>query len=335
MSRKKPVILTAVQPSGQLHLGNYLGAIKHWTEMLDDYECFFPIVDFHAITVSTVPSELRRGALECVAGYIACGLDPEKSRIFLQSHVIGHTELAWILGCLTQVGQLQRMTQFRDRSARIGATVGSGLLYYPVLMAADILLYNADVVPVGGDQKQHMELTRDIAEKFNRTYSDTFTLPEPYIPKVAGRVMSLQEPTKKMSKSDENRNATIFLQDPPGAIRKKIMSAVTDSDKEIRADEGKPGITNLLSIMSGVTGRSIDQLESSFAGVGYAEFKSAVAESIVALLEPIQNRYNALVQDKDALTSVLTDGEEAAQMRADAMLRKVYRKVGFLERRTI
>lgn len=331
MNESKRIVLTAVQPSGQLHLGNYLGAIKNWAVMLDDYECFFPIVDLHAITTPSKPAELRTGTLECVAGYIACGLDPKRARIFLQSRVIGHTELAWILGCLTPVGQLQRMTQFKDRAARIGSTVGSGLLYYPILMAADILLYNADVVPVGEDQKQHLELTRDIAQKFNHTYSDTFTIPDPFISKVTGRVMSLQDPLRKMSKSDQNRSATLFLQDPPKLIRKKIMSAVTDSGREIRTGEDKPGVTNLLAILSGVTGQPIPDLVSEFSGASYAEFKAVVADAVIALLEPLQEKYRALIEDREELRLVLKSGADAAQERANRMLRKVYRKVGFLE----
>jgi tryptophanyl-tRNA synthetase len=333
MSEKgKPVILTAMQPSGQLHLGNLLGAAKNWVGMLDDFTCFFPLVDLHAITVPYVPGELRKNTLDCVAQYIACGLDPAKCRIFLQSHVIGHTELAWVLGCLTPLGQLQRMTQFKDKSSRAGAAVGAGLLTYPILMAADILLYNADVVPVGEDQKQHIELTRDIAQKFNSTFSDTFKLPEPRICRTGARVMSLQEPTRKMSKSDPNGNATLFILDPPAVLRKKVMSAVTDTGREIAAGEDKAGITNLLDILSACTGRPVKALESEFSGKGYAEFKAAVADAVIAVLGPIQDRYKILAADKDGLQTVLREGAAEAQRRAYRMLAKVYRKVGFVER---
>lgn len=329
---KKPVILTAMQPSGKLHLGNLLGAAKNWVGMLDDYDCLFPVVDMHSITLPYQPAELRKNSLECVAQYIACGLDPEKCRIFLQSHVTGHTELAWVLGCLTPLGQLQRMTQFKDKSNRAGTVVGSGLLTYPVLMAADILLYNADVVPVGDDQKQHVELTRDIAQKFNNTYSDTFTLPEPRIGGTGARVMSLQDPGSKMSKSDPNGNATLGLLDPPEVLRKKVMSAVTDTGRDIVADKAKPGITNLLDILSACTGRPVKALEGEFEGCGYAEFKGAVADAVIAVLEPIQARYKEVSEDREGLSKVLSDGAAEAQKRAYRMLAKVYRKAGFVER---
>ena len=335
MDKDKPVILTCAQPTGQLHLGNYLGAIKNWVALLDDYRCYFGIVDLHAITLPYTPAELRKNTYACLAQYMACGLDPAKCRIFVQSHVIGHTELAWLLGCLTPLGQLQRMTQFKNkaRSKESGA-IGSGLLYYPVLMAADILLYNADLVPVGADQKQHLELTRDIAIKFNNAYSPTFKVPEPYKQGSAGRVMSLQDPTKKMSKSEANQNGALFLLDPPHILRKKIMSAVTDTGKEIVAREDKPGIANLLNIMSAVTDRPVPALEKEFSGRGhgYAAFKSAVADTVVALLQPIQDRCNTLMADKEALSNVLREGAADAQKRACRMLSKVYRKAGFVER---
>lgn len=330
-AKEKPVILTAMQPTGQLHLGNYLGAAKNWLALLDDYECFFPVVDMHAITVLYKPADLRKNTYECLAQYIACGLDPAKCNIFVQSHVIGHAELAWVLGCLTPIGQLQRMTQFKDKAGK-QETVGSGLLYYPVLMAADILLYNADLVPVGEDQKQHLELSRDIAEKFNHTYSETFKIPEPYISGAGSRIMSLQDGTSKMSKSDKNERASIFLLDPPDTIRKKIMSAVTDTGREIVAREDKPEITNLLNIMSACSDRPVPELEEAFKGKGYAEFKAAVAESVIAVLEPVQKKYETLIADKDALTQVFKAGADAAQKRAYRMLGKVYRKAGFVER---
>lgn len=329
----KPVVLTCAQPTGLLTLGNYFGAIRNWTTLLDDHECFFGIVDQHAITVPYKPADLRQATYKTLAMYIACGIDPEKCNLFVQSHVIGHTELAWVLGTICPIGQLERMTQFKDKSARedIGF-VGSGLLYYPVLMAADILLYNADRVPVGEDQRQHLELCRDLAQKFNTIYSETFRVPGVDIPKVGARIMSLQDPTRKMSKSDSNQNATLYLLDEPAIIRKKIRSAVTDSGTEVKAGPEKPGVSNLLSIMSTATGRSVNELEQQFSGASYGDFKSAVAESVVGVLAPIQERFHAIAGDKDYLNGVLKAGAEAAQKRAYKTLSKVYRKVGFVER---
>ncbi|MDP0498863.1 MAG: tryptophan--tRNA ligase [Verrucomicrobiota bacterium JB022] len=333
-SAEQPVVLTCAQPTGQLHLGNYFGAVRNWTSFLDSHECYFGIVDQHAITMPYVPAELRQSCYKTLALYIACGLEPEKCNLFLQSHVIGHTELAWILGCLCPLGQLERMTQYKDKSARAdeGVFIGSGLLYYPVLMAADILLYNADVVPVGEDQRQHVELTRDLAIKFNATYSDTFKVPSLNIPKHAARIKSLQDPTRKMSKSDPNQGGVLYLLDEPNIIRKKIKSAVTDSGSEVRADDEKPGITNLLHIMSASTGRSIEELEAAFAGSQYGAFKEAVAESVVDLLTPIQERYKAISEDKKYLEGVMKAGADAAQKRAYKVLSKVSRKAGFVER---
>jgi tryptophanyl-tRNA synthetase len=273
----KPVVLTCAQPTGRLHLGNYLGAVLNWGRMQEDYDCFFGIVDQHAITVRQVPAELRDNTYSCLAQYMACGLDPARSHLFAQSHVLGHTELAWILGCICPLGQLERMTQFKDK-ARKQESIDAGLLYYPVLMAADILLYNAELVPVGDDQKQHLELARDLAEKFNHWYSDTFKVPEPFISKVGSRIMSLQDPTAKMSKSDPNQASTVYITDRPDEIRKKIMSSVTDSSAEVRAGDDKPGVTNLLTIMSACTGHSLEVLQSDFAGKGYGDFKKAVAD---------------------------------------------------------
>ncbi len=328
----KPLILTGAKPSGELTLGNYLGAIKNWAIMLEEYECFFPIVDLHAITVGYVPAELRKHTYQCLAQYIACGLDPQKSHIFLQSQVIGHTELSWILSCLTPVGELHRMTQFKDKSSKPGASVNAGLLFYPVLMAADILLYNADRVPVGEDQKQHLELARNIAQRFNHTYSETFKVPEPYIPRAGARIMSLQDPSRKMSKSDENPGEAILLLDSPQAIRKKILSAVTDSDTEVRMAPEKPGIANLLNIFSAITGRSVEDLEREFGDSGYGTFKNALADALIAHLEPFQERYREIIEDKTFLHGVLKEGAEVAQARAFKTLRKVYRKAGFVER---
>ncbi|MEY3392347.1 MAG: hypothetical protein RLZZ322_1196 [Verrucomicrobiota bacterium] len=327
----KPVVLTCAQPTGRLHLGNYLGAVLNWGRMQDDHECYFGIVDQHAITVPYVPAQLRENTYSCLAQYVACGLDPARSRLFVQSHVIGHTELAWVLGCLCPLGQLERMTQFKDKS-RKQESVDAGLLFYPVLMAADILLYNATLVPVGEDQKQHLELARDLAEKFNRRYSDTFKVPEPFISKVGSRIMSLQDPTAKMSKSDPNHAATVFITDRPEEIRKKIMSAVTDSAAEVRAGAAKPGVTNLLSIMSACTGRSVEVLETEFAGKGYGDFKKAVADAVVATLDPVRVRYDELIKDRGELDRILKSGADQAQAAAFRTLSKVHRKVGFVER---
>lgn len=354
MSEEKPVILTCAQPTGTLTLGNYLGAVKNWATLLEEYQCFFGIVDLHAITVKYTPAELRKNTLSCVAQYIACGLDPARSTIFIQSHVVGHTELAWLLSCVTPIGDLQRMTQFKEKAAKLGfkvssekeandlvfthegarqgASLNAGLLMYPVLMAADILLYNADTVPVGNDQKQHLELCRDLAQRFNSIYSETFKIPEAYIPKTGARIMSLQEPMNKMSKSDENQNATLYILDPPDVLRKKIMSSVTDSGNEVLARDDKPGISNLLQIHSALSGQSIADLEATFVGKGYGDLKKEVVDQVIAALEPVQRNYNELLQDKAYLESVLKDGAEAAQKRAYKILGKVYRKAGFVER---
>lgn len=333
----RPVVLTCAQPTGKLHLGNYLGAVKNWVSYLDDHECYFGVVDLHAITMPYVPADLRKNTFDCLAQYIACGLDPEKAHIFVQSHIIGHTELAWILGCITPLGQLERMTQFKDKSKKQEesggrGSIGGGLLYYPVLMAADILLYNADVVPVGEDQKQHIELTRDLAEKFNHVYSPTFKVPEARLPKTGARIMSLQNPEGKMSKSDPNPLGILYITDEPAVLRKKIMSAVTDSGSEVRAAADKPGITNLLGIMSVATGRSVEDIENAFAGKSYAAFKEAVAESVIAMLAPVRERYEAIKDDRDYLLQVVAKGDAAAQARAFKTLSKVTRKAGFVER---
>ena len=353
MSGESPVILTCAQPTNQLTLGNYLGAIRNWATMIEGHTCYFGLVDLHAITSDYTPADLRKNTFDCAAQYLACGLDPEKCHIFVQSHVTGHTELAWILGSITPIGDLQRMTQFKEKAAKLGfsvaedgdndlkfshdgaraqASVNSGLLYYPVLMAADILLYNADKVPTGDDQKQHLELCRDLARRFNHRYSETFTIPEPDIRKSASRIMSLQDPNKKMSKSDTDPLASIFIIDDPKLIRKKVMSAVTDSGSEVKASPDKPGITNLMSILGAITGESTSEIESRFAGKGYGDFKKAVAEAVVELLAPIQERYAQYCADKSYVNSVLKAGAEAAQKRAYKTLGKVYRKAGFVER---
>lgn len=328
----KPVILTGAQPTGRLHLGNYLGAVRNWSAMQNDYECYFFVTNQHAITLPKVPAELRKNTYSCLAQYMACGLDPAQSHLFVQSHVYGHNELAWVLSCICPLGQLERMTQFKDK-AKKQISVNSGLLFYPVLMAADILLYNANVVPVGEDQKQHLELTRDLAEKFNSTYSPTFNVPAPYIGKAGARVMSLQNPNSKMSKSDPNQLGTVDLIDTADVVRKKIMSAVTDSEGSVRADAAtKPGITNLISIYSAVTGLSETEIEDSFAGKGYGEFKKSVADAVIAVLDPVREHYNELIKNQSYLDEVLKAGAEAAQKTAWKTLSKVYRKVGFPER---
>lgn len=349
-SKPKPVILTCAQPTGNLTLGNYLGAVRNWTTMLDDYQCFFGIVDLHAITVPQKPSALRQNVYSCIAQYIACGLDPQKCHQFVQSHVIGHTELAWILTCITPIGELQRMTQFKDKVARLGfkasevsqsgdlkfshegmrsqASINAGLLCYPVLMSADILLYNADLVPVGEDQRQHLELCRDLAGRFNQKYSETFVVPKPFVPKTGARIMSLVDPTKKMSKSDDNDRATIFVLDEPAQIKKKIGSAVTDSDTEIKASPEKPGITNLLSIHSSLSGESVADLESKFLGKGYGMLKSEVTDLLVESLRPVRESYKELIQDKKYLDGVLKNGAGYAQKRAFKLLTKIKRKIG-------
>jgi len=325
-------ILTGAQPTGILTIGNYLGAIRHWVDLMNDHDCFFFIADMHAITVPYVPADLRMRTRSLAAQYIACGLDPERSNIFVQSHVTGHSELAWLLSCLTPIGELQRMTQFKDKSANQSGPINSGLLYYPVLMAADVLLYNADAVPVGEDQKQHLELTRNVAERFNSVYSDTFKVPEPLIASTGGRIMSLQDPSRKMSKSDDSDAAYILLTDEPAQIRKKLARAVTDSGSEVKASPEKPGVTNLLNIYSVFTGKSLEDCEAEFEGKGYGDFKKAVGEAVVEGIDPIRTRYNELMQDKAYLDSVLKRGAEAAQKRAYRMMSKVYRKAGFVER---
>ena len=352
MSEAKPVILTCAQPTGELTIGNYIGAVKNWTTMQEDYDCHFGIVDMHAITVRRTPAELRNASYSCLAQYIACGLDPNKSALFMQSHVTGHAELAWVLGCHTPIGDLQRMTQFKEKAAKLGfevksdeadikfnhegakaqATINSGLLYYPVLMAADILLYNAHAVPVGEDQRQHLELTRDLAVRFNNLYSPTFNVPEAYIPKAGAKIMSLQEPTKKMSKSDANQGGTLYLLEDPAKLRKKIMSAVTDSDTQIRFAAGKPGVSNLLTLQSVLSGRSIVELEKHYEGSNYATFKSDVADVVLETLKPVQERYHAVIKEKSELQRVLKEGAEKAQARAYKTLSKVYRKIGFVDR---
>ncbi|AKT39337.1 tryptophanyl-tRNA synthetase [Chondromyces crocatus] len=311
-------------------IGNYVGALRNWVELQHQYDCVFMIVDLHALTVKQVPAELRNQCLSFAAQYIASGIDPEESVIFLQSHVSQHAELAWVLNTIAYMGELSRMTQFKDKSHRHEENVNAGLLTYPVLMAADVLLYQANLVPVGADQKQHLELTRDLAQRFNQRYSDTFVIPEPFIPKVGARIMSLQDPTKKMSKSDENPDAYIGLMDPPEVIRRKIKRAVTDSGTEIRVDESRPGVSNLLTIHTALSGKTFAELEEHFQGKGYGHLKEELAEVVVSALAPIQARYKELMGDKSTLEKILGEGAERARFRARKTLSKVHRKIGLV-----
>ncbi len=331
-SRKK-VMLSGIQPSGDLHLGNYLGAVKNWAEIAEEFDCYYFMADLHSITVRQNPAELRRRSVSQLAQYIACGLDPEKNTLFLQSHVHEHAELGWILNCYTMFGELSRMTQFKDKSAKNAENINGGLFTYPALMAADILLYQADFVPVGQDQKQHCELTRDIAIRFNNIYGPTFTVPEPYIPKVGARVMSLSVPTSKMSKSDPA--GCVFIMDPPEEISRKFKRAVTDSDTEncVRFDpENKPGVANLMNIYAAVTGLSFEQIELDFAGKGYGVFKPAVGDAVIEMLRPIREESARMIAEKEYLRSVYTEGAQRATAVARKTLRKVYKRVGFVEK---
>lgn len=330
MANKKR-ILSGIKPSGELTLGSYLGAIKNWVELSSDYECFYMMADMHAITVRQNPAELRRRTLLQLAQYIACGLDPKENTIFIQSHVPAHAELSWVLSCYTMFGELSRMTQFKDKSAKNATNINAGLFTYPVLMAADILIYQADLVPVGEDQKQHVELTRDIATRFNGVYGDVFTMPEPFIPKTGARIMSLQEPANKMSKSEQDNGGCVCLLDKPETIMKAFKRAVTDSDTCVRYDpESKPGISNLMQIYSVITGKSFSEIEDVFAGAGYGVFKTTVGEAVVELLRPVREEAERLFADKAYLESVYKDGAERAAYVAEKTVRKVYKKVGFV-----
>ncbi|MBM6829274.1 tryptophan--tRNA ligase [Anaerotignum lactatifermentans] len=322
-------IFSGMQPSGLITLGNYLGALKNWTNLQDDYDCLYCIVDEHAITVRQDPAKLRKQARDLLTQYLAVGIDPKKNIIYYQSHVSQHAELAWILNCFTYMGELNRMTQFKDKAAKHADNINAGLFTYPVLMAADILLYQTDLVPVGEDQRQHLEITRDIAVRFNSIYGDTFKVPEAYIGKVGARIMALQDPTKKMSKSDENKNNTIALMDEPAVIMNKVKRAVTDSDNEVRFDESKPGISNLLGIYCACTGKTIAEAEKEFDGVGYGVFKTAVGEAVVANLEPIQQKVKDLEKNKDYLDEIIKDGAQRAGRLAERTLTKVQKRVGF------
>lgn len=330
-TEQKKRIFSGVQPSGNLTIGNYLGAIKNWIPMQDEFECLYCVVDLHTLTVRQKPADLRQRSLNLLALYMACGLDPKKSTLYLQSHVSAHAELAWILNCYTYMGELNRMTQFKDKSVKHGDNINAGLFTYPVLMAADILLYQTQLVPIGQDQKQHLEITRDIAERFNNIYGETFTIPEAYIPKIGARIMSLQEPEKKMSKSDENENAYVFILDSEDAVLRKFKRAVTDSQREIRYDEvNKPGVSNLISIYSSVTGKSFSDIEKEFEGSSYGDLKEAAGQSVAEMLKPIRQKYNEFSADKDYLNSILKENSEKAAYMARKTLSKVYRKVGLV-----
>lgn len=332
MAEEKKILYSGMQATGKLTLGNYLGALRNWMTLNEEYECFFGVMDLHSITVRQEPAEFRKRARDLFALYIAAGLDPEKNCIYFQSHVSTHAELAWILNCYTYMGELNRMTQFKDKAARHSDNINAGLYTYPVLMAADILLYQADVVPVGKDQLQHLEITRDIAQRFNGIYGDVFTIPEPYMGKKGAKVMSLQDPSKKMSKSDENANGSIFLMDDADTIRRKFKRAVTDSDAEVRYDaENKPGISNLMDIYSAVTGKNNDEIENEFAGKGYGDFKMAVGDAVADLLTPLQNRFEELRNDKEYLDRLIKANDEKAYYFSQKTLRKVKKKVGLTE----
>ena len=329
-TERKPVIFSAIQPSGTITLGNYLGALKNWISLQDDYDCIYALADLHTITVRQDPATFRRHTLEAYALLLACGIDLNKSLFFIQSQVPAHAQLAWVLNCYTQFGELSRMTQFKDKSQKHPENVNAGLFTYPSLMAADILLYQADLVPVGADQKQHLELTRNIAERFNSAYSPTFVVPDAYIPKTGARIMSLQDPTRKMSKSDENANASIALLDKPEDIMRKFKRAVTDSEACVRYAEGKDGVNNLMGIYSCVTGKTYEEIEREFSGKGYGDFKAAVGEAVVEHLRPIQERFSQLIQDKAYLEKCYTENAEKASRIAYRTLSKVMKKVGFL-----
>ncbi len=330
-AEKKQVIFSGIQPSGILTLGNYLGALKNWVKLQDDYDCIYCVVDMHAITVRQVPAELRRHTYEALAVYIASGIDPEKCTLFVQSHNPAHAELGWVLDCYTMFGELGRMTQFKDKSAKNADNINAGLFTYPTLMAADILLYGANLVPVGLDQRQHIELARDVAERFNGIYGDTFVIPEGYIPPTGMKIMSLAEPDKKMSKSDANPNGFIAILDDRDTIIRKFRRAVTDSDTAVCRAEGKDGINNLMNIYSCFTGKNDDEITAEFAGKGYGDFKNAVGEVVADALAPLHSEYDRLIADKAYLESIMKSGAEKAQYLSRRMLSKVYKKVGFVQ----
>lgn len=326
---RKQIIFSGIQPTGTFTLGNYLGALQNWVKLQDEYNCCYSVVNQHAITVRQEAKTLRENTISAYALLLACGVDPEKSIVFIQSHVPAHAELAWVLNCYTQFGELSRMTQFKDKSQRHPDNINAGLFAYPALMAADILLYQANLVPVGIDQKQHLELTRNVAQRFNGLYGQTFTLPEGYIPKTSAKIMSLQDPTKKMSKSDDNAKSYVLILDKPETILKKFRSAVTDSEAVVAYREGKDGVNNLMSIYSAVTGKEYDAIENEFAGKGYGDFKTAVGEAVAESLRPIREQYDRLMGDRAYLEECWKKGAEKAERIAARTLEKVYKKIGF------
>ena len=331
MEKEKKILYSGMQATGTLTLGHYLGALKNWVNLCDEYECFYGVMDLHSLTVRQNPTEFRQNARKLYALYVAAGLDPEKNCIYYQSHVPAHAQLGWVLDCFTYMGELNRMTQFKDKAAKHADNINAGLYTYPVLMAADILLYQADVVPVGIDQKQHLEITRDIAERFNNLYGEVFTVPEAYFGKNSAKVMSLQEPTRKMSKSDENVNATIMLLDDKDTIIRKFKRAVTDSEAEVRYGEDKPGISNLMDIYGCVTGKTNDEITAEFAGKGYGDFKLAVGEAVADELAPLQKRYEELLKDKAYIENCIKENDAKAAYFANKTLRKVHKKIGLTE----
>ncbi len=332
----KKTIFSGVQPTGCITLGNYLGALKNWVDLQNDYNCLFSVVDLHSITVRQDPVQLRKRCVDFLVQYLACGIDGEKNIVYFQSHVPQHCELAWILNCYTYLGELSRMTQFKDKSAKHANNINAGLFTYPVLMAADILLYQTDLVPVGHDQLQHLEITRDIAARFNGVYGETFKMPDAFVPKTgAKRIMSLQNPTAKMSKSDPNENGFISILDMPDAIMRKFKRAVTDSDNEIRMREGHDGINNLISIYGAVTGKDVPEIENEFSNKGYGDFKVAVAEAVIEHLRPIRERYEDLKKNKDYIEKVYSDGAYRAEKLARKTLAKVHRRIGYVDRKFI
>lgn len=330
MDNQKKKVLSCIQPSGMLTLGNYIGALKNWKNMQEEFDCTYAVADLHTITVRQEPAKFRQQIYSTAALLLALGIDDEKSTLFIQSHVPEHSQLAWILSCYTQFGELSRMTQFKEKSLKHADNVNAGLFSYPVLMAADILLYKPDLVPVGADQKQHLEIARDIATRFNHTYGDVFTIPDAYIPKVGARIMSLQDPTKKMSKSDENINSWVAILDSKDDIIRKFKRAVTDSEACVCMGENKPGINNLIGIYSSVTGKSVSEIEKEFEGKGYGDFKIAVGEAVAEELKPVQERYNTFISDKKQLEDIYREGAQKAQYTARKTLSKVMKKVGFV-----